>query len=85
MLNRWFLAHPESAGETYLEHQRVALGFAGALLKAGFACFFHALVPALFQTTASRTIVELQQKMAARQQRSVPAATASKLKPLASR
>ena len=85
MWNRWFLAHPESAGETYLEHQRVALGFAGALLRAGLACFVHALMPALFQTTASRTIMELHQKMAVRQQRSAPAATPSKSKQLAAR
>lgn len=85
MLKRLFLAHPESAGETYLEHQRVAFGFSAALLKAGLACFIHGLVPGLFQTTASRTIMELQQKMAARQHHAAVAATTSELKPLAAR
>ena len=64
---RWFQAHPRSIGETYFEHQRVAFGFSAALLKAGLACFIHGLFPALFQTTASRTVMELHARMAARQ------------------
>ena len=85
MFHRWFRAHPQSVGETYLEHQHVALGFSAALLKASVACFIHALVPVLFKTTASRTIVELHQKIAARQDHPVPAATQAALKPLAIR
>ena len=84
MVRRWFQAHPESVGETYREHQQVAFGFSGALLKAGLACFIHGLVPALFQTTASRTIVELHQKMAARRDHA-PAAPSSEWKPFAAR
>jgi hypothetical protein len=67
MLSQWFQAHPQSVGETYWEHQRVALRFSGALLKAALACFIHGLIPALFQSTASRTVLELQESMAARQ------------------
>ncbi len=67
MFSEWFEAHPRSVGETYLEHQRVAFGFSKALLKAGLACFIHSLFPALFQTTASRTVMELHARMAARQ------------------
>ena len=85
MLNRWFLSHPHAVGETYLEHQRVALGFAASLLKAGLACSVHAFFPALFQTTASRTITELHAKMAARQHPVAPAATRSEMKPLTAR
>jgi hypothetical protein len=80
MLQRWFQAHPESVGETYLEHQQVAFGYSAALLKAGLACFLHGLMPALFQTTASRTITELHQKMAARQTQPIPVAAPSDLK-----
>jgi hypothetical protein len=41
----------------------MALGFAAALLKAGFACLIHGLVPGLFQTTASRAVMELHERM----------------------
>lgn len=63
MFDRWFLAHPRSVGEGYFAHQRMALGFAGSLLTATLACFVHALVPCLFQTTASRTIAALNARM----------------------
>lgn len=84
-MNRWFWAHPEEVDETYCEHQRVAFGFSAALLKAGLACFIHGLVPGLCQTTASRTIEELHQKMAARQNHATPSAPPSEWKPLAAR
>ena len=67
MLSDWFESHPRSVGETYFEHQRVAVGFSGALLKAALACFIHGLCPALFQTTASRAVTELHAKITARQ------------------
>ena len=63
MLDRWLLAHPRKVGESYFEHQWVALGFAAALFKAAFACLIHALVPSLFETTASRAIADLHERM----------------------
>lgn len=66
MLDRWFLAHPRSLGESYFKHQQRALSFAVHLLGAGVACFIHALVPALFQRTASRTVALLYSRMTAK-------------------
>ena len=63
MLRALFLAHPESVGETYVEHQGVALSFAGELLVAGFACAVHALVPCLFTCTASAAIERLHARL----------------------
>ena len=63
MLDRWLLAHPRSVGESYFGHQRVALGFAASLLWAAAACFVHALIPSLFETTASRAIANLHERM----------------------
>jgi hypothetical protein len=80
MFHRWFRAHPQSVGETYLDHQQIAFGFSAALLKAGLACFIHGLVPALFATTASRTIGELHEKVAARQNHPMPVVKQSALK-----
>lgn len=63
MFARFFLAHPQSVGETYFEHQRVALSFAAALLLAGFACLLHAVIPGLCERIASSRVEELHRRM----------------------
>ena len=74
MLDRWFLAHPRSVDESYLEHQRTAWRFSASLLKAAAACFIHGLVPALFESAASRSVADLYERMA-RQRRGIRAET----------
>jgi hypothetical protein len=59
MFRRLFLSHPQQAGETYLQHQRMALSFALPLLGAGFAAMVHALVPGLCERTAGDIIRKL--------------------------
>jgi len=63
MLNRVFLEHPRSVGETYLEHQRSAFFFAASMLLAGIACFIHGLVPVLFRQTGSNAVSRLHERM----------------------
>ena len=63
MLQRWFLEHPRSVGETYFEHHRTALSFSASLLSAGAKCFIHAFIPCLFQQSASRSIAVLHDRM----------------------
>ena len=63
MIDRWFLDHPRSVGESYFAHQRKALSFSGSLFAAGGACLIHALVPALFKCTGSRTVALLHESM----------------------
>ena len=63
MIERLFLRHPRSVGESYFEHQAVALSFAGDLLAAGAACAIHAAVPALFTKTASRMVERLHRRL----------------------
>ncbi len=72
MLKRIFLEHPRTVGESYLEHQRSAFGFGGSLLVAGLICLAHGLVPAWFETTASRKVAALHVAMTAKRRR-VPA------------
>jgi coenzyme F420-reducing hydrogenase gamma subunit len=74
MLERWFLSHPRSVNESYLEHQAHALRFSGSLLLAAGACFIHALVPGLFQRTGSRTIERLHDEMVVHRKRTETAA-----------
>ena len=66
---RVFLAHPASVDESYFQHMRFALGFAGALAVAAGAALVHALVPALCETTASRKVRALHARLGARHQK----------------
>ncbi len=66
MFTRLFLEHPRSVGESYLEHQRQALGFGFSLLLASLACIVHAIVPGLCVHTGSDAIKRLHERMAAR-------------------
>jgi len=54
-----FTEHPASVGESWAEHARLALAISGLLAGAALAAAVHAVVPALFETTASRTIDRL--------------------------
>jgi len=58
-LDRIFLNHPRTVDETYFEHMRFAATFAGTLAFAAGAALIHAAIPALCETTASRTIRKL--------------------------
>jgi hypothetical protein len=52
-------AHLEDVDESYGAHQRFAFGVGWTMVKAGFACILHGLVPALFPTTGSDAIRRL--------------------------
>ena len=59
---RLFTDHPASVGETYLGHLAFAGWFASRLFLAGFAALAHALLPFLFERTASRIVRELYER-----------------------
>jgi hypothetical protein len=65
-LHRLFLSHPQTVDESYGEHFLFALGFAMRLLGAGLAALVHAIIPRLFETTASRMICEMHDRIARR-------------------
>ncbi len=54
-----FTDHPASVGETWGQHARFALSAAGTLAMAAMAATVHAILPALFPTTASRAVDRL--------------------------
>lgn len=62
MITRIFLEHPAKVDETFLEHMAFALKFAGLLFAAGGAALVHAIVPCLFEKTASGIIAKLYAK-----------------------
>ena len=57
-----FTAHPAAVEESYGEHFLFALRFAGLLFAAAFCALTHALLPFLFEKTASRIVARLYQK-----------------------
>ena len=57
--SRLFNNHPESVGETYLEHMRASLWFSATLARAAVCCFVHSFLPFLFTTTGSTAIERL--------------------------
>ena len=65
-LHRLFLSHPQSVDESYGEHFLFALGFAARLFGAGLAALIHAVIPCLFETTASRMIREMHERIVRR-------------------
>lgn len=67
MIERIFLSHPRSVGESYGEHAATAARFGVTMIVGGAACLVHAIVPALFVRTASDAVKRLYAQMMARQ------------------
>ncbi|GGC17286.1 hypothetical protein GCM10011363_37210 [Marivita lacus] len=63
---RGFIDHPASVNETYLQHAGFAFGFSARLFLAACAALVHAVIPPLFETTASRMIRKLHARIEAR-------------------
>ena len=55
--------HLEETGMGYGAHLKRAWSIGGPLLVAGGACLVHGLFPSLFSTTATRTIVRLNEEV----------------------
>lgn len=62
-MRRAFTEHPASVGESYGEHMRVSLGFAGNLALAAGAALVHAVVPSLCTKSASTRIRAMHDKI----------------------
>jgi hypothetical protein len=65
-LHRLFLSHPQTVDESYGAHFLFALGFAARLFGAALAALVHAVIPCLFETTASRMIRQMHDRIASR-------------------
>lgn len=62
MIDRMFLSHPASVDEGYLEHAAFAARFSLKLFAAAGAAAVHAIIPCLFEKTASGIIADLYEK-----------------------
>ena len=54
-----FTAHPASVDESFGEHFFFALKFAGLLFAAAGAALVHAILPFMFEKTASKIVAKL--------------------------
>jgi Family of unknown function (DUF6356) len=63
MLDKLFMDHPRSVGETYVEHLDSAWSFGAHMVLAGFACLIHGIFPFLFKRTGSSAIRSLYNDM----------------------
>ena len=59
MIDRFFLSHPRSVGESYGEHLRVAGRFGTEMIAGGCKALVHAVLPNCYETAASDTIRRL--------------------------
>ena len=62
MINRIFLDHPANVDETFFEHMAFAGKFSGKRFLAAGAALVHAVIPCLFEKTASKIIADLYAK-----------------------
>ena len=62
MIRQIFLSHPASVDESYAQHAAFAGRFAGRLFLAAGAAAVHAVIPCLFEKTASRIVADLYAK-----------------------
>ncbi len=62
MFYRVFKQHPESVDETYVEHAVFASRFTIKLAAAAGAALIHAIIPVLFEKTASRIVADFYAK-----------------------
>jgi hypothetical protein len=60
---RAFTDHPATVGESYLEHMQTASWFAVTMLAGSVACLIHAILPFACQTSGSRRIKLLHERM----------------------
>ena len=51
--------HCTDANESYLQHMSIAQKISFDLFKASIMAFIHSIVPSLFQTNASKKIINL--------------------------
>jgi len=69
MLRALFCDHPASVDETYTEHMAAAGGFALRLFVAAIVCAVHAVLPFLFEKTASAMVEGLHDRMVTNRRR----------------
>ena len=59
LFDRLLLAHPRTVGETYVEHAGIAGRFGATMVAGGVKCLIHAILPSVFERSASDCVAKL--------------------------
>lgn len=70
-----FTEHPASVDETYFEHMGMSASFSATLAVASLAALVHAILPFMFEKTASRLIGRLHDRMVVNRNRNAAPTT----------
>jgi len=65
-VKKYFIKHPNSVDETYLQHWFFAIKTGFSMMTAGFACIIHGFFPFVFINTGSRQVYKLAEKFSKR-------------------
>lgn len=65
--------HLDTVHESYLQHLCFAVRFGLRMMGGGLAAIIHAICPAVFESTASRTLFALHDEVRARQAKAAAA------------
>ena len=66
LFDRILLAHPRTVGESYTEHFGIAGRFGATMVAGGLKCLVHALLPSLFERSASDCVAKLNSELTRR-------------------
>ena len=69
---RYLTRHLHDVDETYTQHLCHAMRFAVAMFFGALACLVHAFLPFLFETTGSRCITRLYDRMVSNRRNLTP-------------
>jgi hypothetical protein len=58
-MKKIFTDHPNSMGETYFQHMKIACLFGSKMVFGGFACIIHAIFPFIFKKTGSDILLNM--------------------------
>jgi hypothetical protein len=66
LMDKLFLKHPRSIGETYIQHLSFALCCGVRLVSLGFCLILHGIIPRCHETTASSGMRKIADELDAR-------------------
>lgn len=67
-----FRQHPQSVGESYLQHMATSFSFGATMFATSMAALVHGVFPFLFVKTGSNAVSRLHQRMVAHRDRRIP-------------
>lgn len=73
LFDRLLHAHPRSVGESYGEHAAIAGRFGATMVAGGIRCLVHAVLPSVFERSASDCVARLNGELTRRRAASADA------------